>query len=111
MARLAPVEQGSAEAQVRKGGPSGFDPMSWVRKLRIPTLWLYGEIDQHVPTELCVEKLASLTGDVSVHVFPSADHFLLVTEHALQAEELRTSRYAEGTFTTIDVWLASHHLR
>jgi pimeloyl-ACP methyl ester carboxylesterase len=97
-------------AAVRKDGPSGFDPMPSIRKLRIPTLWLYGDIDQHVPTDLCVEKLSHVGGDVTVHVFPSADHFLLVTAHALQAEELRTSHFADGTFTTIDAWLASHHL-
>lgn len=101
-------------AAVRREGPSGFDPMLSIRKLRIPALWLYGSIDQHVPAKLCLERLAPLLADgtnaFQAVEFASADHFLLLTEHALQTEELRTSHYAATTFATIDAWLAARQI-
>ena len=36
--------------QVRQSGPSGFDPTPALGQLAIPSLWLYGALDQHVPT-------------------------------------------------------------
>ncbi len=101
-------------AAVRRAGPSGFDPLPAIRTLRIPVLWVYGAIDQHVPAKLCLERLAPLLAD-GTHEFQatelaSADHFLLLTEHALQSEQLRTSRYAEKAFSTVDAWLAARQI-
>jgi pimeloyl-ACP methyl ester carboxylesterase len=47
-------------AQVRQAGPSGFDPLPYLRRLRIPMLWMYGSDDRNVPTELCLERLDEL---------------------------------------------------
>ena len=41
-----------ASAQTVAHGPSGVDPIPWLRSLRIPSLWLYGALDQHVPAAL-----------------------------------------------------------
>ena len=101
-------------AEVRRVGPSGFDPLPSIRRLAIPALWLLGAIDQHVPTALSVERLAPVAGepgrDITYVVFPGADHFLLESEHALLAEDLRSSRYAAGLFLRIDKWLQERRL-
>src|SRR5262249_55576090 len=62
-------------AQVRKAGPSGFDPIPYLRQLRLPALWLYGSDDRNVPTELCIERLDALT---TAHDFSSV---VLPTTH------------------------------
>jgi dienelactone hydrolase len=104
-----------AEQDVRRLGVTGFDPLPSLRKLRIPLLYLYGGNDRHVPTKLCVERLAPLADDrardVTVALLPSGDHFLLDTAHGLAAETAAASRYAEGLWSTLDSWLAAHDLR
>jgi dienelactone hydrolase len=101
--------------EVRRVGPSGFDPLPSIRQLTIPVLWLFGAIDQHIPTALSVERLAPIANvpgtDFSYLVFPGADHFLLESEHALIAEDLRSSHYAAGLFPKLDAWLRARSLR
>jgi dienelactone hydrolase len=104
---LSPVE---ILAEVRRVGPSGFDPLPSIESLRIPALWLLGSTDQHVPTALSVERLAPLASDpvrdLSYTVFPAADHFLLRNATGLASEDLTTNLYAPGLFATVDEWLA-----
>lgn len=61
-------------------GPHGFDPMPWVRRMRIRTLWLYGAEDRSIPSAACVERFATLGSDVrpwhSVRVYPDLGHSL-----------------------------------
>jgi dienelactone hydrolase len=101
-------------AEVRRVGASGFDPLPSIEGLTIPALWLLGAIDQHVPTALSVERLAPVASgpghDLTVIVFPGADHFLLESEHALITEDLRSSRYASGLFLRLDKWLLERQL-
>jgi pimeloyl-ACP methyl ester carboxylesterase len=99
------------EAEVRRAGPSGFDPLPSIRALDIPAFWLFGAIDQHVPAGLSVERLAPIQGhDFQYALFPGADHFLLESDHALISEDLRSSRYAAGLFGKIDDWLRARSL-
>jgi dienelactone hydrolase len=101
-------------AAVRQAGPSGFDPLPSIRKLTVPALWLSGEIDQHVPTALCVERLSPIAAepgrDFTLDVFPGADHFLIESAHGLTSEALRSNRYARGLFRTVDGWLRARSL-
>jgi pimeloyl-ACP methyl ester carboxylesterase len=101
-------------AAVRQAGPSGFDPLPSIRRLTIPALWLSGEIDQHVPTVLCAERLAPIARepgrDFTFDVFPGADHFLIESAHGLTSEALRSNRYAVGLFATLDRWLRARGL-
>jgi dienelactone hydrolase len=100
---------GEILAEVRRVGPSGFDPLPSIRSLAIPAVWLFGAIDQHIPASLSVERLAPIASDpkhdFGYVVFPGADHFLLESEHGLIAEDLRSSRYAAGLFSSVDGWL------
>jgi uncharacterized protein len=103
------------DAQVLERGPSGVDPMPWIRSLRIPALWLYGGLDKHIPTRLSVRLLTPLLGepgrDFAVLVFPKANHALVETETGLTAEMRRSSTYAPGLFPGVAEWLRAHGLR
>ncbi len=66
--------------QVRNAGPSGFQPLPFLRAMPGSSLWLYGARDRSQPSQLDAEILTRLraTGsDVSVRMFRDADHGLL----------------------------------
>ncbi len=47
--RTATLTDAEIDAQVLKAGPGGVDPIPSIRKLKIPSLWLYGGRDRTVP--------------------------------------------------------------
>ena len=102
------------EREVLAAGPSGVDPMPWIRKLRIPSLWVYGGLDQHVPARLCVRLLQPLADqpgrDLSILVYPNANHALVETTTGLTSEMLRSDTFAPGLFAAIGDWLKAHRL-
>ena len=59
-------------------GNHGFDPMPVLRKLEVPTLWLFGLHDSVVPIIPSLERLEALiTGGKTnnqIHIFPFGDH-------------------------------------
>lgn len=103
-----------AERRTRASGPSGFDPLPSIRQLTIPALWLFGELDHHVPTALSRERLEPLVGapgrDFTIEAFARGDHFLVHTSTGRSADVPRSSQFAEGLFTTIADWLAARRL-
>jgi uncharacterized protein len=113
-ASLPPQSPDEIEAEVRRHGPSGVDPMPWIRSLRIPALWLFGGNDQHVPTRLSVERLDPLAQepgrDFTYAVLPGGNHSLIATEHGLNEEAERASRFAPGLFPTLRRWLEERGL-
>jgi dienelactone hydrolase len=102
------------EAEVRAAGPSGVDPLPWIRALAIPALWVWGGNDRHVPTALCVARLAPLAADTARDldyvVLPRANHGLVDSEHGLSDEVAASSRFAAGLFEALDGWLRAHGL-
>jgi pimeloyl-ACP methyl ester carboxylesterase len=102
------------EAEVRRAGPSGFDPMPAVRSLRIPALWVYGGTDYHVPTRLSVERLAPVARepgrDFGYAVFPRGNHALIDTDTGLNADVVRSSRYVAGLYSTVRDWLRARRI-
>ena len=102
------------EREVLAAGPSGVDPMPWIRKLKIPSLWVYGGLDQHVPARLCVRLLQPLADqpvrDLSILVYPNANHALVETTTGLTSEMLRSDTFAPGLFAAIGDWLKAHRL-
>ena len=101
-----------ATAQVEARGPSGVDPIPWLRSLRIPSLWVYGALDQHVPAELSAKRLRALmdSGDdaVTLDVLPGANHALVETKTGLTSEMLRSDRFARWLPSVLRDWLAAH---
>ena len=61
-------------------GSTGFDPAPTLMALRVPTLWLLGDLDQSVPTFASVRVLESIrdagNNSHTVVVYPEADHGL-----------------------------------
>jgi uncharacterized protein len=102
------------DAQVLRDGPGGVDPLPWIRSLRIPVLWVYGGLDQHIPTRLSVRRLQPLLADQSrdftAEVFPNANHALVETQTGLTAEMLRSHQFAPGMFAAVRAWLHAHGL-
>jgi pimeloyl-ACP methyl ester carboxylesterase len=98
-------------AQVRQAGPSGFDPVPFLRKLSIPVLWMYGSDDRNVPTELCVERLEALKPghDFSWVVLPTA-HTPLVLPTGLLSSLPQSPGFDPGFFPTLGDWLRGHDL-
>ena len=97
------------DAQVIAAGRGGVDPMPWIRKLRIPALWVYGGRDEHVPPRLSVRRLAPVARepgrDFSIRVFPNANHALVETKTGLTSEMLRSDHFAPGMFAFVRRWL------
>ena len=60
-------------------GPSGFDVAPHLRRLDVPTLWLLGGRDQEIPltaTLAILKKLQAAGKDVTIRVYPNANHGL-----------------------------------
>jgi dienelactone hydrolase len=102
------------EAEVRRAGPSGVDPMPSIRAMRIPAIWLYGGKDRTVPSRLCVERLDPVTReagrDFSYRVFPGGTHGLILTANGLQAEAAASNRIVDGLWPTVRDWLRARNL-
>ena len=102
------------DAQVLARGPSGIDPMPWIRRLTVPQAWYFGELDKHIPTRLSVARLDPLgqeSGrDLTVTVLPRGNHALVETTTGLTSEMLRSDRFARGLFAQVGDWLQKHGL-
>lgn len=112
--RAATLTDAQIDAQVLKAGPGGVDPIPWVRKLKIPSLWVYGGRDRHVPPGLSERRLAPLAAepgrDITVVDFPNANHALVETTTGLTSEMLRSDTYAPGLFDRVGEWLKAKGL-
>ena len=102
------------DAQVLARGPSGVDPMPWIRKLHIPAVWLYGGLDMHIPTRLSVRRLTPVAHeagrDFAIDVYPNGNHALVETKTGLTSEMLRSDHFAPGLFADVAAWLRKHGL-
>ena len=58
--QLTPTE---IDNEVLARGPSGVDPIPWLRALRIPSFFAYGELDPQVPTRLSVQRLQPVAAE------------------------------------------------
>jgi dienelactone hydrolase len=67
-----------AEKQARKLGPSGYDPVPWIRRVTEPVMWLYGGQDRNQPAGTSMDILRGLSAghDFTIAFFASASHSL-----------------------------------
>jgi pimeloyl-ACP methyl ester carboxylesterase len=98
-------------AEVRRAGRSGFDPTPFLRRLRIPILWMYGSDDRNVPTELCLERLAALKAghDYTAVVLPTT-HTPLILPTGLLTSLSQSPGFDRRFFPAIDGWLRRHRV-
>jgi dienelactone hydrolase len=110
----AGMTDAAIDAQVLASGPGGFDPIPFIRRLRVPVLWVYGGLDRHVPPRLSerrLEPIAKEAGrDFTVADFPRANHALVETTTGLTSEMLRSATFAPGMFARVASWLRDHRL-
>ena len=110
----AQLTDAAIDAQVLASGPGGVDPLPWIRRLRVPVLWLYGGRDRHIPpglSERRLEPIANEPGrDFTIADFPRANHALVETTTGLTAEMLRSATFAPGLFAQVGTWLRAHRL-
>ncbi len=107
--RPATLSDAEIDAQVQKAGPGGVNPVPWIRSLEIPSLWLYGGRDRHIPPGLSERRLAPIAAeagrDITVVDFPNANHALVETRTGLTSEMLRSNTFAPGLFERVGAWL------
>jgi uncharacterized protein len=110
----AQLSDAAIDAQVLARGPSGIDPIPWIRRLRVPVLWLYGGRDRHIPPRLSQRRLEPIARepgrDFTIANFPNANHALVETTTGLTSEMLRSDTFAPGLFARVGDWLRAHRL-
>jgi pimeloyl-ACP methyl ester carboxylesterase len=95
-------------ADVRKLGPSGFDPLPFLRRLTIPVFWVYGDDDRNVPTELCLERLQSIhTGHDFTWMVLHMTHALIDLPNGLYSSLSRSRGFDAQLLPAVGAWLRS----
>jgi hypothetical protein len=92
-----------------------YDPMPGIARMRFPILLLFGERDEQQPTALALSRWrqglsAAGNNEVTVKVFPGADHFLRTAPpgHAGDAPHpAEPPPPVEGFWETVEGWLGS----
>jgi uncharacterized protein len=74
-------EKAQIYARLEHGG--GFDPMPYIRRMRIPALWMFGGGDRSIPADRSAALIRGLhRSNFTVVVFPNAGHGLFDTPPA-----------------------------
>jgi pimeloyl-ACP methyl ester carboxylesterase len=90
-----------------------YDPGPTLRRLTIPTLAIWGELDNNItanknrPAWDAALKAAG-NPDYTLVVLPKANHDMLEAKTGSNAEMKSLQRFVPSYFTTIEDWLAKH---
>ena len=86
---------------------SGYDPLTALRAMTAPALWLLGTNDRTVPTAVCIEILDGLhKPNFTVQQLPTG-HGLLVNPTGLAADDARSPGLAPELVPAIGAWFAA----
>jgi pimeloyl-ACP methyl ester carboxylesterase len=88
-----------------------YDPAPTLRQLRVPTLALFGELDNNILAEknkAAWETALKAGGhpDYTLRILPKANHIQLEAKVGSNAEMASLQRFVPIYFTTIQEWLA-----
>ena len=88
-----------------------YDPAPTLRRLQVPTLALFGELDNNILPEKnqrAWERALQAGGnrDYQVHVLPKANHIQLEAVRGNNAEMPSLRRFVPDYFATVRAWLA-----
>jgi uncharacterized protein len=101
-----PSEQiAAAGPAMAQGLTFDFDPKPIIETIQPRQLWLLGGRDQQAPsdgTRAILEKMQKTRSDISVIVFPNADHGLIERRKTPDGEVLSLS---EGLFDIVTDWI------
>src|SRR5207248_3081230 len=89
-----------------------YDPAPTLRRLQVPTLALFGELDNNIVAEKnkAAWEAAFKAGgnrDYTLRIVPQADHLQLEARIGSSAEMMSLQRFVPAYFTTIQDWLAT----
>jgi dienelactone hydrolase len=75
--KLAAYDADTYKARASK---YSYNPQPYLNKINIPMLYLFGGVDQNIPTEECVAFLNALKqtykNEITIKVFQDADHYM-----------------------------------
>ena len=78
-------------------------------RFTIPVLWLYGGLDQHIPSRLSKLRLEPIAAEpgrtFAIETFSHANHALVETQTGLTSEMLRSDTFAPGLFASAGDWI------
>ena len=60
-----------ADKIIAKTPASGYDPRKGLAELALPTLWLFGDLDNSIPTRKSIAVLRSVAGENNEHILYS----------------------------------------
>jgi pimeloyl-ACP methyl ester carboxylesterase len=88
-----------------------YDPVPTLRQLRVPTLAVWGELDNNVVAEknkAAWEAALRIAGnrDYTLRILPKANHSQFEAKVGSNAEAPTLQRFVPTYFTTIQDWLA-----
>lgn len=89
-----------------------YDPTPTLRRLQVPTLAVFGELDNNIlPEKNSAAWDAALTAgghpDYTLRTLPKANHLQLEAEMGNNAEMVSLRRFVPNYFTTVYDWLAA----
>lgn len=90
-----------------------YDPAPTLRKLQIPVLAFFGELDDNILAEknkTAWESALHVGGnrDYTLQILPKADHLMLEAKVGNNAEMPTLQRFSPVYFATLEGWLAKH---
>lgn len=104
------------EATLRREGAAKFDnleldwrydAMGWMRKVKVPQLWVIAAEDREAPPQTTVDRLQTLRReghDIAIVRFPATDHGMV--EFTQAADGTRTTtRVTDGYFRLLGEWI------
>ena len=102
-----PTQSARAVDAAVRSATGGYDPAPALARLRIPAIWIYGQLDRQVPVRICVQNLARYHNPLwAVHVLPGGSHGLIQTRHGLNTELPAATRFAGNYLAVIRAWVA-----
>ena len=87
--------------------PTGFDPIPFVRQMRIPSVWIFGGNDDSVPVDLSIDALHALQKEgypFELAWFPMGNHQLWETSDGSRQYAPLIHRYVPHYFDTTLRW-------
>jgi dipeptidyl aminopeptidase/acylaminoacyl peptidase len=88
--------------------PTGFDPIPFIRQMRIPSVWIFGGNDDSVPVDESIEALQALRKEgypFELAWFPSGNHQMWETTDWSRQYAPLIHRYVPQYFDTTLRWV------
>jgi dienelactone hydrolase len=107
--QYVPAESDATIDGAVRAASGGYDPTPALSALRIPAIWIFGELDRQVPVRVCLARLAAFKNPLwTVDVLPHGSHGTIETQHGLDSEVASATRFAGDYFAAVRAWVAQH---